>query len=105
MGYLLVFAGGALGSLARYEIGLGLTQFWQLLLVNTLGSLLLGALRKGNKLYLFLGTGFACGFTTLSAVSVMIGPATTLETIGQISAMLGAGFAAYLIGSSARRAK
>lgn len=101
MPYLIVFAGGALGSLARYSIGLATEQFWHLLIVNILGTALLGYLNASpNERYrnLFLGTGFAGGFTTLSAVSVLINQTTTLETMAYLLAMLAAGIGAYLLG-------
>jgi CrcB protein len=101
MPFLIVFAGGALGSLARYSIGLATDQFWQLLIVNIVGTALLGYLNSSpNERYrnLFLGTGFAGGFTTLSAASVLINPSTSLQTVAYLLAMLAAGIGAYLLG-------
>lgn len=77
---LAVCMGGALGSGARYLVGLwapalfGLAFPWATLLVNVLGSFLLGALMHvflTTTLYpqgmrLFLTTGVLGGFTTYS---------------------------------------
>ena len=43
-GAALVFVGGALGSLARYGLGLVVEPFWSVWVVNVLGSLALGLL-------------------------------------------------------------
>jgi CrcB protein len=80
---LLVMVGGALGSLARYGVGLGAAQLFGstfplgTMLINISGSFLLGvlvslsgpmAISSGTRL--FLGTGFCGGYTTLSTFSV-----------------------------------
>lgn len=84
MGYLLVFIGGGLGSMARY----GLSAFgmrlvgqgfpWPTLVINILGSALMGALMgwlatQGSapqSLRLFIATGVLGGFTTFSTFSL-----------------------------------
>ena len=78
---LLVALGGALGSLARYGVGmvvarlLGVGFPWGTLLVNLLGGLAMGvlAVRVGPEqehLRLALGVGLLGGFTTFSAFSL-----------------------------------
>jgi CrcB protein len=82
---LLVGLGGALGTLARYGVGLVVPHPWQLpwptLTVNLFGAFLLGALLEGlarrgrdegrrRTLRLLVGTGFMGGFTTYSSLAV-----------------------------------
>lgn len=78
---LLVAAGGAAGSLARYGVGLvaarwlGLGFPWGTLAVNILGGFAMGVLaaRVGPEsidLRLALGVGLLGGFTTFSAFSL-----------------------------------
>lgn len=90
---VLVMVGGGLGSGARYLLStyvlerMGSTMPWGTLLVNVLGSLVMGALiglaaggrGPSMELRLFLTTGFLGGFTTYSAFNQ--------ETLG----LLGAG--------------
>lgn len=82
--FLLVFAGGGLGSVLRYavyQIGFALvgTSFpWATLTVNVLGSLAMGLCAGWFNLRteadhlprLFLMTGILGGFTTFSAYSL-----------------------------------
>ena len=75
---LLVGVGGALGSIARYQIGLVMTRRWPAfpwgtLVVNLLGSLLLAVLmqlalrgRIDDAARIAIGTGVLGGFTTYS---------------------------------------
>lgn len=73
---LLVFAGGAIGTAARLALGLAIADAGGFpvatLLVNVLGSLLIGIvasrLTQAADLRVFLGTGVLGGFTTYSAV-------------------------------------
>jgi len=78
---LLVALGGAIGSAARFGVGLaaarwfGLAFPWGTLAVNVLGGLAMGMLaaRVGPEqetLRLFLGVGLLGGFTTFSAFSL-----------------------------------
>ena len=79
----VVAAGGVLGSLARWAIGLGLPTPpggfpWGTFGINVLGSLLMGVLvvvvtevRDAHPLVRpFLGTGVLGGFTTFSTFAV-----------------------------------
>ncbi|ASO18062.1 CrcB protein [Actinoalloteichus hoggarensis] len=103
-----VAAGGALGTLARYGIGL-LTDPADLpvgtLAVNLLGCLLIGVLTAvpaaaaRHRLWRpFLGTGVLGGFTTFSAYAVDVhglveagrGPAAALYLVGTLACALAA---------------
>lgn len=77
-GALLVAAGGAVGSVLRYALGVGLTRGefpWGTLAVNLLGSFLIGLLlfsgfardAGGLNVRLLLATGLLGGFTTMSS--------------------------------------
>lgn len=84
--YAAVAAGGALGSVARYLCSLGALAVlgpafpWGTLLVNAVGSLLIGfyatLTEPGGRLYAapatrqFVMTGFCGGFTTFSVFSL-----------------------------------
>jgi CrcB protein len=81
---LLIAAGGALGTLLRYGVGVGLAPWlgsgfpYGTLAVNLLGSLLLVTLMEtapelrllGVELRLLVGTGVLGGFTTYSAFNL-----------------------------------
>ena len=78
---LLVALGGAIGSVARFGVGvalarsLGLAFPWGTLAVNVIGGLAMGALaaRVGpdnENVRLLVGTGLLGGFTTFSAFSL-----------------------------------
>ena len=79
----LVMIGGAVGSGLRYGVGLVLphtlgTFPWSTLVVNVVGSFILGALVGSSMVsasisrpaLLLLGTGLCGGFTTYSAFAV-----------------------------------
>jgi CrcB protein len=81
MQVLLVGLGGAVGSLARYGVGvaaarlLGLGFPWGTLFVNILGGLAMGLLAarvgpESENVRLALGVGVLGGFTTFSAFSL-----------------------------------
>jgi fluoride exporter len=81
MQVLLVALGGAVGSVARYGVGVaaarwfGLAFPWGTLAVNLVGSLAIGmlAVRVGpadENTRLLLGVGLLGGFTTFSAFSL-----------------------------------
>ena len=73
---LLVGAGGALGSIARYAVSMLFAHFaicshWATLVVNVIGSFLIGLAIPmfSNGAYLFAVVGFCGGFTTFSTFS------------------------------------
>ncbi|PZO05159.1 MAG: fluoride efflux transporter CrcB [Alphaproteobacteria bacterium] len=84
--FLLVAFGGALGSMARYGVGVAATRIlpgaampWGTVAVNLVGGLLMGlltgwlALRGGvaqESVRLFAAVGVLGGFTTFSAFSL-----------------------------------
>ncbi|HUH25423.1 MAG TPA: CrcB family protein [Flavobacterium sp.] len=78
MNIIALAIAGALGTICRYEIGKLITyqQFpAATLLINTLGSLLLGFLfvkyaANQQQLFVILGIGFCGGFTTFSTFSL-----------------------------------
>ncbi len=81
MNLLLVAAGGALGAVARFGVGVGAARLlglafpWGTLLVNVVGGLAMGLLaaRVGPEqetLRLAVGVGVLGGFTTFSAFSL-----------------------------------
>lgn len=78
MGFILVGIGGALGSMARYGVGLAVhsTTFpYATLIVNVVGCLCIGlalpsvekAAALSHEMRLLLVVGFLGGFTTFSA--------------------------------------
>lgn len=81
---LLVASGGAIGSVARYLVGVLMTQIfgmafpWGTLTVNVAGGLLMGLFiellaRRFNgstELRLFVAVGIMGGFTTFSSFSL-----------------------------------
>ena len=103
MNWLLVMLGGALGSGARYGVGLALPRAgfpWATLAVNVSGGLAMGLLagvlaRGGGQeaWRLFLGVGFLGGFTTFSSFAL---DAVTLAERGA-----GGLAALYVLGSLA----
>lgn len=102
---LAVGAGGALGAIARYSLSSIIARNFPsafpapILIVNILGSLLLGLIIGGlakapgdnNAARLLLAIGFCGGFTTFSSFSL---EAWELVTTGRIGAA-----AAYVLGS------
>lgn len=85
MNWLLVAAGGALGSLARYSVGVQATRAfgsgwpYGTLTVNVIGGLLMGVLAgwlahamppEHERWRLLIGVGLMGGFTTFSAFSL-----------------------------------
>lgn len=94
---LMVAAGGALGSVARYGLNLGVVRTvgdtfpWGILVANILGCFAMGVassylfqrMPQDDAVRLFITTGFLGGFTTFSAFSY---DALKLINNGQISA-------------------
>ena len=81
---LSVAVGGAIGSLARYWVGIGSTKLfglgfpWGTLIINIVGSFLIGAFAESFALRwdapqavrVFLTVGICGGFTTFSTFSM-----------------------------------
>lgn len=95
---LLVAAGGAAGSLARYALGVQALRFWGpgwpfgTFIANVSGGLLMGMLagylahRGGadqERLRVLLGVGVLGGFTTFSAFSLETALMIERRTYGQ----------------------
>lgn len=91
---IYVALGGALGSVLRYFSGMLVAQYaasyWGTLLVNLLGSLLIGmaaayfsSRTDSPLLRLALMTGILGGFTTLSAFSLELWQMLTTERLLQ----------------------
>ncbi|MDE2386792.1 MAG: CrcB family protein [Actinomycetales bacterium] len=102
----LTFVGGALGSAARFSLGLVWDPFWSLIVINLVGAAMLGWLVNSKRFEsadakAFLGTGFAGGFTSMSAVALFFVQTSLLETTVWstliLIAHLPAGVAAYLL--------
>lgn len=94
-----IFLGGALGSLSRYALWLGVEQAQVSVLlvellstsvVNIAGASFLGfvhssAFNKGEKAKAFWGSGFAGGFTTMSGLALITaGASLGLSEIGYL---------------------
>jgi CrcB protein len=100
----LVFLGGALGSAARFSIGMQFGEIWMLFAVNLFGTGLLGFVNgkpRPEWATSLFGSGFAGGFTTMSGLSIVIALTSFAElaiALAFVFAMLGAGFASYLVG-------
>ncbi|MFN3669269.1 MAG: fluoride efflux transporter CrcB [Brevundimonas sp.] len=122
---LIVAAGGALGAVARYGVGVwgqrlfpAATWPWATLTVNVVGGLLMGllagwlAFRGGahsESLRLFAAVGVLGGFTTFSAFSLeaalMIERRQTAMAAGYVAASVILSIAALFLGLMvARRA-
>ncbi len=120
---VLVFAGGAVGTLLRAGLGIALPAHpgevpWATLLVNVLGAFVLGwlvlavALRvpdatSARRLRLLFGTGLCGGFTTFSTFMVesdSLLRAAPLVGLGYLTVSLAAGLAAALLGGRLARA-
>ncbi len=118
---LLVAAGGAAGSVLRYQVGRVVTGLfgagnpfpWGTLAVNLVGSLLMGAMigwfarsapneQTAEAARLLLGVGLLGGFTTFSALSgelvTMLHRGQAGMAAGYAAASLVGGMAAVIIG-------
>lgn len=118
----LVAAGGALGSVLRYLVGLFFTRWlgpafpWGTLTVNVLGSFAIGFLAEAIarrfdasvELRVFLVTGILGGFTTFSSFSldtaVLFERGAFAATAGYLAASLGLSLAAVFAGLALGRA-
>ncbi|QBJ95233.1 CrcB family protein [Rhodococcus sp. ABRD24] len=83
----VVVAGGAVGASGRYLLSQQFPGIWTVMLINIVGSLLLGVLAAvlgPDRLWrLFLGVGVLGGFTTFStfAVDVVQNPGSAVVYI------------------------
>lgn len=87
MTYLIIFLGGGIGAALRHAVNRGALALlgpsfpFGILIVNVLGSFLMGVLvvalivrgEGDQSMRLFLGTGILGGFTTFSAFSLDAG--------------------------------
>ena len=112
---MLIATGGALGTLARYELGLAVpvrpgTFPITTLLINVVGALLLGALLgtlgrtapNDRTMRPLLGVGFLGGFTTFSTFAVETVQLVRREHVamaaGYVIASIAFGLAAARVG-------
>ena len=117
----LVATGGALGALARYQVGRLVANLagpdnvfpWGTLSVNIVGSLAMGALvgwlargttseQAAESLRLLVGVGLLGGFTTFSAFSAemvaLMHRGAALQALGYGATSIIAGMAAVIAG-------
>ena len=101
----LTFFGGALGSLLRFAISETGTSLVALFIVNIVGALLVGFFAghswfRSESRRNFWSTGFAGGFTTMSAVAIL--PLTETSAMTQlaitVASMVAFGLFAYWLG-------
>ncbi|MET3599855.1 fluoride efflux transporter CrcB [Martelella mangrovi] len=103
---LLAAAGGAIGSVGRYLVGVYAVRWfgpnfpWGTFIVNIVGSLLIGllveavarALNQSADMRIFIVTGFLGGFTTFSSFSLdamnMIERGDVVPAVAYIAASL-----------------
>lgn len=119
---LLVGAGGALGSVLRYLVGLWMLQRagpvfpWGTLFVNVTGSFLIGFLAQfimhkmgaSPEIRVFLITGVLGGYTTFSAFSLdaiaLLEHGQTMSGLAYIVASVGLSILAVFAGLALMRA-
>jgi len=101
----LTFFGGALGSLLRFTISETSTSLVALFTVNIVGALLVGFFAghtwfKSESRRNFWSTGFAGGFTTMSAVAILpLTESLSLPTLSiVVGSMVAVGLFAYWLG-------
>ncbi|MDX2258004.1 MAG: fluoride efflux transporter CrcB [Hyphomicrobiaceae bacterium] len=115
---LLAACGGAIGSAARYLVGVGMGRWlgvsaafaWPTLVVNVVGCFLMGflietlalRLNGSQELRVFLATGVLGGFTTFSAFaldfSVLVGRKQELMAGLYVAASVGVSIVALYLG-------
>jgi CrcB protein len=106
---LLVALGGVVGAALRWATGEGLDDaLATLVVVNGLGSFLLGALlarpgwRDLESLRLWLGTGFCGGLTTFSTlaaeVALRLDDGRAADAVGFAAVTFGVGLVAAVVG-------
>ncbi len=112
---LYVACGGAIGSVARYLVGVamtgaGLAAWTGTLAVNIVGAFLLGALFQRapeSRAWLLLGTGALGGFTTFSALTLdaikHFGPTPDWRGAAYAVGSVGLGMVAFVLGGACMR--
>jgi len=101
----LTFFGGALGSLLRFAISETSTSLVALFIVNIVGALLVGFFAghswfRSESRRNFWSTGFAGGFTTMSAVAILpLTESLSLPILAiVVASMVAIGLFAYWLG-------
>ncbi|WP_305785816.1 fluoride efflux transporter FluC [Symbioplanes lichenis] len=101
---LTVAAGGLLGAVARYGIGVAWHHsLWSTLVINITGCFLIGVLYtlvSRPAVRLFLGTGFLGGYTTFSTATVDVLLARPPVALAYLAATLVGSLAAAWAGAS-----
>lgn len=116
MSLVQVAIGGAIGASLRYGVNLALPRGgfpWHTLVVNVLGSALMGALmvalahRGHQNLAPLLMTGVLGGFTTFSAFSMdtmaLVGRGQTLLALAYVAASVLLSLAAFALAAQITR--
>ena len=96
----LIFAGGAVGSILRTALSDFSSNTSATLAINVLGAALLGFVHSSSIFHseskqAFWATGFCGGFTTLSAIALMIRFQISWSVLGYAALTLVLGVAAY----------
>ena len=96
----MVFAGGAIGSILRAALSDFSSNTAATLLINVFGAALLGfvhssSMFRGESKQAFWATGFCGGFTTLSAIALMLRFQISWSVLGYAALTLVLGVAAY----------
>lgn len=99
---LLTFVGGAVGTVLRYALMLALPQASWLWIVNLVGALVLGFVHVNKRFsspesQSLIGTGFAGGFTTLSAL-ITFGLIATEANTFAVGSQMAVGILFYALG-------
>lgn len=101
-----IAAGGFLGALARYGVGIAAPGLVGTFVVNVTGSAALGAVfyfasrtgRVPNRLRLFVATGFLSSYTTYSTFAVETMGVPPIVGLANVLGSYACGFAAVLLG-------
>ena len=106
-----VFLGGALGTVARWAVGLSLSAPQATFLVNITGALVLGFLtslladRSGERadgFKVFACTGFMGAWTSYSTfVLIVLAEGVALYAVAMVAAGIGAAFVGLWLGQKA----
>jgi CrcB protein len=108
---LLIGVGGAAGATLRYLTGEAVAGPGGTLLVNAVGSFLLGLLLYeavyadllAARSRLVFGTGFLSSFTTYSTFAVETATSAPLLAVGNVAGNYALGFAGVLLGEAVAR--